>query len=110
MHYFSSVKIHKNLWMILNESIDAFYLIFLKKIFTITACILYDAYLFNRYKDINIVSLYTSVVHVTHSYFRRLPARGLKLRFEPFFPLQINPLNLESQIQTKNIPEFPNQN
>ena len=36
----------------------------------------------------------------THSYARRLPVLGLKLRF---FPIKVDPLNLESQNQAKNI-------
>ena len=39
----------------------------------------------------------------THSYFRRLPALGLKLRFKLFFPIKMDPLNLESLIGHPNI-------
>ena len=39
----------------------------------------------------------------THSYSCRIPSLGLKLRFELFFPIKVDP-NLESQYQVKNIP------
>ena len=42
-----------------------------------------------------------SVAQATHNYARRLPALGLKLRL--FFPIKVNPLNLESQNRFKNI-------
>ena len=42
-----------------------------------------------------------SVAQATHNYARRLPAVGLKLRL--FFPIKVNPLNLESQNQFKNM-------
>ena len=42
-----------------------------------------------------------SVAQATHNYARRLPALGLKLRL--FFPIKVNPLNLESQPRFKNI-------
>ena len=38
-----------------------------------------------------------SVAQATHNFARRLPALGLKLRL--FFPIKVNPLNLESQNQ-----------
>ena len=36
-------------------------------------------------------------------YSRRLPALGLKLRFQLVFPLKVDPLNVESQNQVKKI-------
>ena len=44
-----------------------------------------------------------SVAQVTYSYSRRLLALGHKLRFEPFFTLKADLLNLESQNKAKNI-------
>ena len=45
-------------------------------------------------------SLGISVAQVTHSFSRRLPAIGLKLRFKQFFPIKVDQLNLN---QAKNI-------
>ena len=44
-----------------------------------------------------------SVSLASHSYYCRLPALGLILRFKLFFPIKLG-LNLESQNQAKNIP------
>ena len=45
-----------------------------------------------------------SFPQVTHSYTRRLPALDRKLRFLLFFPIKVDPLNLDSENQLKNIP------
>ena len=44
-----------------------------------------------------------SVAQRSHSYFSRLPALSCKLRILLLFPLKVDPLNLESQNQAKNI-------
>ena len=44
-----------------------------------------------------------SVAQITHSYSRRLPALGCKLRLLLFFPIY-NSTQLESQNLTKNMP------
>ena len=38
-----------------------------------------------------------SVLQVTHSYFRHLPALGLNLRFLQVFIIKVDPLKLESK-------------
>ena len=57
------------------------------------------------YKIIFILAEVPGVAKVTHSYFRRLPELDLKLRFCLVFPIKVDPLNLESQNQTKKICE-----
>ena len=49
-----------------------------------------------------------SVVQVTHSYSRRLPALGRKLRIYLFFPIKVDTLYLESLNHAEN--EFPRSN
>ena len=45
-----------------------------------------------------------SVTRGNHRYSRSLPALGRKLRFGLFFSIKVDPLNLESLNQAKNIP------
>ena len=44
----------------------------------------------------NRTSLITSFAQETHNYFGRLPTLGRKLRFQFFFTIKLDPLNLES--------------
>ena len=56
-----------------------------------------------RQKEIYIYKLswQPSVAQVTHIYSRRLPALGRKLRFQLFFLIKVDPINLELLNQVK---------
>ena len=63
-----------------------------------------DQYKYHSYLILSTIAWEPSVAQGTHSYSRCLPARGRKLRFSLFFPIKVDPINLESQNQAKNIP------